>query len=131
MIVVDASVVIEALVSGSAVGEAARGRLRDAPQLLAPHLLDVEVTSGLRRLEAGSVIPELLATAAIAQLRALPVDRLPHTQFLGRIWELRSAVSAYDATYVALAEAAAVPLITTDARLASAPGLECEVDVVT
>lgn len=127
--VVDASVVLEALISGNPTGDEARARLEADDELVAPHLLDVEVASGLRRLEANRVLPKDLAATAISQLARLPIERYPHQPFLARIWELRGGVSAYDAVYVALAEATKMPLCTSDERLAKAP-IRCEVVLV-
>jgi predicted nucleic acid-binding protein len=128
--VVDASVVVEALVSATASGDEARAVLRREPQLMAPHLLDIETASAIRRLLAGGVVGEALASRAISQLQRLPIERAPHHPFLGRMWELRSSVSVYDAAYVALAEAAGMSLVTADSRLATAPGIACEVVVL-
>ncbi len=67
------------------------------------------------------------AVQALADLALLSVSRVSHTPFLGRIWELRANLSPYDAAYVALAEAVEAPLLTADARLSRAPGMRCEV----
>jgi predicted nucleic acid-binding protein len=128
--VVDASLVIEALVSGGRVGDRARELMANAAQLAAPHLLDVEVVSGVRRLQAGRAIEVALASAAIGQLGRMPIDRFPHRPFLDRMWALRNGLSAYDAAYIALAEAVDRPLATLDARLAKAPGIACDVVVL-
>ena len=128
--VVDASVVVEALVSGAQAGDRARDALAGAEQLVAPHLLDVEVVSGLRRLEGSKAIPQDLAAASVMQLGRLPIDRFPHQPFLDRMWALRDTVSAYDAAYIALAEAVELPLATLDARMARAPGIRCDVVVL-
>ncbi|MBT8215726.1 MAG: type II toxin-antitoxin system VapC family toxin [Acidimicrobiia bacterium] len=130
MTVVDASVLVEALVSGSAHGRAARGRLTQEPQLLAPYLVDIEVANAIRRLEASGAVPPALAATAIVQLRQLPVTRVSHTPFLPRLWELRSSITPYDAVYVALAEAAGTPLLTADTRLASAPAIDCQIELL-
>lgn len=113
--VVDASVVVSLLVSPD---ERAYGLLR--PPLRAPHLIDVEVTHALRRLVRTRVIDSAVAGAAVAALPGIPLARYPHVRLLDAIWSLRDTVSAYDAAYVALAQAFAEPLLTMDAPLARA-----------
>jgi predicted nucleic acid-binding protein len=70
------------------------------------------------------------AIQALADLALLSVSRVSHTPFLGRIWELRDNVTPYDAAYVALAEVMEAPLLTADARLSRAPGVRCEVVLI-
>ena len=123
MLVVDASAITE-LVLGRPAGRAVEKRLRDYDfDLHAPHLLDVEVLSALRRVVAtGDASPER-AGEAVADLLDLPLERYPHDGLAPRIWNLRENFSAYDATYVALAEVITgdgAPLLTADARLARA-----------
>ena len=130
MIVVDASVVVSALGDDGDDGERARGRLR-GERLVAPHLIDLEVVSAWRRLAAAGELDDRRVGLAIADLAAMPIARVAHTGLIGRCWELRSSVTTYDATYVALAEAMAVTLLTADRRLAAAPGIECTVEVLT
>jgi predicted nucleic acid-binding protein len=125
MLVVDASAITELLL-GRPVGRAVEQRLRDHEfDLHAPHLLDVEVLSALRRVVvAGDASPERAGDAVI-DLLDLPLERYPHDGLAHRIWALRANFSAYDATYVALAEAitdGGAPLLTADARLARAAG---------
>ncbi|MGJ7440011.1 type II toxin-antitoxin system VapC family toxin [Aquipuribacter sp. MA13-6] len=125
MIVVDASVMVEALLRG--------GRSRDriaAADLAAPHLLDIEVAAAVRGQLLGGVVETALASAALQAYRRLEVDRFDHAGLLSRVWELRGNLTAHDATYVALAEALAVPLVTGDARIAAAPGLRAAIEVV-
>jgi predicted nucleic acid-binding protein len=123
MLVVDASAVTELLL-GRAGGDTVAEELRNHDfDVHAPHLLDVEVLSALRRLVAAGDASAERAAGAIADLLALPLDRHGHHALVPRIWELRENLTAYDATYVALAEAVAdegAPLITADARLARA-----------
>lgn len=130
--VLDASAVVELLV-GSPRGAAVADAVRDAgaeDRLHAPDLVDVEVAQVLRRYAAQGAVPEARATAAIDLLGVLPVTRHPARVFLPRIWALRENLTAYDAAYVALAEALRAPLLTCDARLARAPGHRAEVVTV-
>ena len=88
-----------------------------------PHLIDVEIVSAVRRLVASGDAAVERGEEAVADLLDLPMARYPHDILLPRIWELRQNFSAYDAAYLALAEALTdegVPLLTTDARLAHA-----------
>ena len=90
----------------------------------------VEVAHALRGLERAGKVPERTARAALAALTVLRVNQYPVEPFLTRIWELRDNLSAYDATYVALAERLDAPLLTADARLSRAPGVRAEVVLV-
>jgi predicted nucleic acid-binding protein len=133
MLVVDASAVTELLL-GRAAGGAVAEELRNHDfDLHAPHLLDVEVLSALRRLVAAGETTAERAAEAIVDLLALPLDRHGHDALVPRIWELRENLTAYDATYVALAEVVAdegAPLITADARLARATDALSHVRVI-
>jgi predicted nucleic acid-binding protein len=95
-----------------------------------PHLVDIEVTSALRRAAAASTITATDGWSALDTWRRLAVTRHAATGLLNRVWELRANVTAYDATYVALAEALGCALVTADGRLARASGLRCPVTVV-
>ena len=123
MLVVDASALTE-LVLGRAAGEVVGKHLAGHGfGLHAPHLVDVEALSALRRLVATGEMTAARAGEAISDLLDLPIERYPHDILVPRVWELRENFSAYDASYVALAEAVAdepVPLLTADARLARA-----------
>ena len=99
-------------------------------QLAAPGLIDVEVVSALRRLVRTEVVGVGRAQNAIDDLPFSPVIRAPHVRLVARVWELRDNLSAYDASYVALAEATNCPLLTADRKLASAPGIRCEVELL-
>lgn len=129
MIVVDASVVID-LVLRAPGAEVVWNRLLPDRSWHAPHLLDVEVAQVLRRWERREEIPEAEALSALERLDDFPLRRYPHRALLPRIWELRWNLTAYDACYVALAEILGVPLITRDARLASAPGHVATVELL-
>lgn len=124
MAVLDASTVVDALGRGDRHVLAV---LRGRTQLDAPHLLDVEVVSALRRLERAGELGEVGARLARDALLELPVRRHGHDLLVERVWQLREHVRVADAMYVALAEALATPLLTTDGRLARAHGLRCEV----
>ncbi|MFO8238126.1 MAG: type II toxin-antitoxin system VapC family toxin [Prochlorococcaceae cyanobacterium] len=119
---VDASAVVAALLHAGP----ARSLLREET-LVAPHLLDVEVVSVLRRLDLRKALPDDLLSDPLAVFRRLGIRRFPHAPLLGRVWQLRANLSAYDATYVALAEALGCALLTADRRLAAAPGPRCPI----
>ena len=112
MIVIDASVVVAALLSSSGDGALARETLLRDGDLHAPHLLHVEVLSAVRRLNSG-LLDVAPTTRAVHALGALAVTGYAHISLLGRAWELRENVSAYDAVYVALAEALGCALLTS------------------
>lgn len=131
MIVLDASALIEVLLR-SPLGLRVEARLFEHPEALhAPQLLDVEVLQVLRRFEARGELGSARGTAALTLLEAFPLRRHPHEPLLARMWSLRANVTAYDAAYVALAEAIGAVLVTCDARLGRAPGLRASVEVVT
>lgn len=130
MIVTDAGVVVLALTVDSPGGDEARRRL-DGEELSAPHLIDLEVISAWRRMNRTGDLTDRRCRAAVADLRALPLDRVPHSPLLDRCWELRENLTTYDAAYVALAEILGVRLLTADRRLANAPGVRCPVEVLT
>ena len=96
----------------------------------APHLADVEVIQTLRRLHRVGAIEHAVAVGARRALLDIVTHRYPHDVLLDRMWELRADMTAYDATYVALAEVLEFELLTSDARIAAAPGLTCPVRVV-
>jgi predicted nucleic acid-binding protein len=130
MIVLDASVLAAALGEDAEAGTRLRDRLWVDNAVFAPELIDLEVAAYARRLvRLGQMLPER-AVLLLADLAVMPLRRVSHVPFLGRIWELRDNVSSYDAAYVALAETMEAPLLTTDARLARAPGIRCDVHVL-
>lgn len=130
MTVIDASVLVPALIDDTEQGRGIRERLLGR-QPAGPELLDLEVGSVLRRLVLSGQLDRERAGRAVHDLRDMPLQRVRHTVLLKRCWELRDAVSFYDASYVALAELLDAPLLTADARLARAPGVRCQVDLVT
>jgi predicted nucleic acid-binding protein len=129
VIVVDASVVVTALADDGPEGDRVRARLR-GEHLIAPHLLDIEVTSAWRRLASAGDLDDRRAALALDDLRSLRVDRVPHIPLLDRCWELRHSLTVYDAAYVALAELADTGLLTADTKLATAPGPRCPIDLL-
>ncbi len=133
MLVVDASAVAELLL-GRPAAERVEQHLDDHGfDVHAPHLIDVEVLSALRRVVASGEASPTRADEAIADLLDLPIERYSHEVLVPRVWQLRENLSAYDATYLALAEAVAdepVPLLTADARLARAAGDHAAVPVL-
>ena len=125
-LVVDASVVVAALVDGGPAGAWAADTMLGR-FLVAPAHLPVEVASALRRLSASGAVGADVATLAHADLLELRVQTYAYAPFGERVWSLRSVASAYDAAYVALAEALDAPLATLDGRLARVPGVACAV----
>ena len=129
MLVVDASVLATALADDAGDGDRARARLR-GEALAAPDLVDLEVASVLRGRLAGGHISPRRAELALADLVALRLERVASLRLIPRCWELRDNLTVYDAAYVALAEALAVPMLTADARLARATGPDCPIEVL-
>lgn len=125
-IVVDASTVVAALVDGGTDGQWAQAELvREG--LAAPHLMPVEVANILRRAALAGDLSADVAALAHENLIQLRVDLFPYEPHARRVWELRENLTAYDAWYVALAEALGAALVTLDRRVAGAPGLRCDV----
>lgn len=120
MIVVDASAVLEVLLNTPVAPQVVERLFVAGETLHAPHLIDLEVTQVLRRYAAVGDLDPRRGQQALEYLLHLPLTRYPHDVLLPRIWELRHAITAYDAAYVALAEALAAPLVTRDASLAAA-----------
>lgn len=130
MIVIDASAVVELLLATETGVHVRRRMWRSGETWHAPHLLDVEVAQALRRLERMRALDGTRGAEALQALGDLDVMRHPHDVLLPRVWALRANVTAYDAVYLALAEALAAPLVTSDGRLVSAPGHRARVEVV-
>ena len=130
MIVVDASALLEFLLQ-TPCGARVEARLfRDGDELHAPHLLDVEVVQGLRRLVRTGEVSSTRAGEAIADLSDLDLHRHSHFDLLGRAWKLRDNITAYDAMYIALAEAIQAPIVTCDHALAKAPGHRARIEAI-
>jgi predicted nucleic acid-binding protein len=130
VIVVDASAILEVLLR-TAASAAVRERLFGPEQTLhAPHLIDIEVAQVLRRYAASGRIELGRCRDALDDLFDFPLERYPHDVLVTRVWELRHNLTAYDAVYVALAEALDAPLLTRDRRLAVAAGHRARVDLV-
>jgi predicted nucleic acid-binding protein len=97
---------------------------------VATDLLDVEVTQVLRRYALAGEVKAQRCRAALDDLAGLPLTRYPHGVLMARVWDLRDNLSAYDAVYIALAEALDAPLLTRDQRLAKAPAHRARVELV-
>lgn len=130
MIVVDASALIEVLLRTPAAIAVDRWLFDSRRTLHAPHLLDIEVAQVVRRYAAKGEIDGERGRAALADLADFPLHRYPHEFLLPRVWDLRNNLTAYDAVYVALAEALNAPLLTRDQRLAAAAGHHARVELV-
>jgi predicted nucleic acid-binding protein len=130
VIVVDASALIESLLRTSAAPVVDDHLFAPHQTLHAPHLLDVEVAQVIRRYVANGEIDGERGRMALADLADFPLRRYPHDILLARIWDLRANLTAYDAAYVALAEALDAPLLTRDRGLASAAGHSARIELV-
>lgn len=128
MIVVDASVIVEAI-TVEQPGGPIRTRLSTQTFLCAPHLLDAEVVQSLRGLVVGGLLTARDAELSLGDFESMPIERHSIEPLLRRMWRLRHNLTAYDAAYVALAEALSMPFLTCDRRIAGAPGLRCKVEV--
>lgn len=130
MIVVDASALLEMLLH-TPVGNGVRARLTaNLDELHAPHLLYLEVANTLRRYAINRILPVERCADALSDLLDIRLIRHDHHLLLPRVWELRDNLSAYDAMYVALAEALDAPLLTHDGRAAAAPGHRAQIELV-
>lgn len=131
MIVVDASVLANVVGDDGATGIAARARLAVAGDASVPDLADVETVSVLRKRWIAGTLTARRFRQAVDDLLALPLTRYPTGQLMYRAYELRANVTAYDASYVAIAEALGCVLVTGDGRLARASGPRCRIEVLT
>jgi predicted nucleic acid-binding protein len=125
VIVADASAILEWLMGGSR-GEAV-GVAMDGVDVHAPAHLDVEVAQATRRLARNSIITPARGRAMLELLAEAPIRRIPLKPLLPRVWDLRGGLTAYDAAYVALAEALPAPLLTFDLKIPGAPGHQAEI----
>jgi predicted nucleic acid-binding protein len=123
-LVIDASLVVSALVDSGGTGTWAESLLATEP-LSAPHLMPVEAANILRRAAMAGNISADAASMAHADLLDLRVELFPYAPFAARVWELRDNVTSYDAWYIALAESLGSRVATLDLRLARAPGPRC------
>ncbi|MBC9004940.1 type II toxin-antitoxin system VapC family toxin [Micromonospora aurantiaca (nom. illeg.)] len=127
VIVVDASVLADALVDDGPVGDVARAELSRDPHWAAPGHLLVEVMSVIRGKVLGGKLGLARAQEAVDTLPSLVIDEVGIAMLLDRMWQLRVNVTAYDAAYVAAAELMECPLVTSDCQLAKAGGVRCEI----
>ncbi|MGI8517118.1 MAG: type II toxin-antitoxin system VapC family toxin [Acidimicrobiia bacterium] len=129
MLVVDASCLFEVVID-SPQSEPIRARLAADPDQAAPHMIDVEVFSVIRRFRMLGRIDETAASQAIDDLRLWPGERYGHRLLLERAWELRHSVRGWDAMYLALGEALAATVLTTDERLGRLTSIGCPIEVL-
>lgn len=127
-LVIDASLVVSALIDAGSTGTWAESQLLAGP-LSAPHLMPVEVANILRRAAARGEITPDVASLAHADLLDLRVELFPYAPFASRVWALRDNITSYDAWYVALAEFLGSNVATLDRRLAQAAGPRCGFDI--
>lgn len=128
--VLDASGAIELLLNTTR-GKRLAERLADEAEVVhAPHLIDVEISQVLRRYVLRGALNERRGATALHRWRGFDVERYPHEPFLDRVWQLRANFSAYDAVYVALAEALSTVLVTGDRKLAGAPGANATIELI-
>lgn len=121
---------LEMLLNTSAGLLVGRRLFTEDETLHAPHLLDLEIAQVLRRYALTGELNPTRGLEALEDLADFPVTRYPHNLLLPRIWELRYNITAYDAAYIALAEALAAPLLTRDAALASSGGHHAQIELV-
>lgn len=127
MIVIDTSALIDILVERP-FNVALRERISGAAELHAPHLIDVEFLSVLRRLVRGHALSVDAAAVAREHFEDLSIERYPHESLRDRIWQLRNNLTAYDGAFVALSETLGLPLVTSDGRLVRSHGHHAQVE---
>lgn len=126
-VVVDASAIVELLTAPAPNPELKR-RIRTS-ELNAPELIIVEVLNVLRRQAQHGLVTPDQAARSVSWLEQTPIGLMPHRPLVSRVWQLRHAVTPYDATYVTMAEKLRVPLVTTDAKLARSNGHQARIEV--
>jgi predicted nucleic acid-binding protein len=130
LIVIDASAAIELILRTELGGKVELRALAAEERLHAPHLLDLEVAQVLRRLTQLKEITAARAQEALDDYAALLLERAAHRELLGRVWQLRESMTAYDGAYIALAEALEAPLLTCDGKLARSHGHRATIELV-
>lgn len=130
MIVLDASAVVDLLIKPAADTAELRVRIREASIVHAPYLMDAEVTNTIRRHLLHGRMDQVSARRALRRVAAMRVKFWAHRPFLGRALALRDQLTAYDAIYVAMAEATGATLLTRDTKMASTTGHRARVEVV-
>ena len=131
MIVADASAILELLLRTDAGREVEARLLQRGETIHAPALIDLEVAQVLRRYVARGELTAARARISLDTLVLFPMERYTHEPLIDRIWGLRDNLTAYDAAYVALAEGLRAPLLTCDAKVASAPGIRTSIELIT
>jgi len=127
VIVVDTSALVDILLERPS-NMALRWRIGGAAELHAPHLIDIEFLSVLRRLVYGQALSMDAAAVAREQFEDLAIERYPHEPLRDRIWQLRDSLTAYDAAFVALGETLELPLVTSDGRIGRSHGHHAQVE---
>lgn len=130
MVVVDASALLNALLPTSRRDAIVDRLASPGVSAHAPHIIDLEIAHTLRRLEGVGRFDRTAGRAFLDAHRSFAIERHAHEDFLGRIWDLRHNLTAYDAAYVALAEALDSPLLTSDRRLAASTGHQARIELV-
>lgn len=130
MIVVDASALLEVLLNTPSASNISERLFGGNETLHVPHVFDLEVIQVLRRYNRSGQIDAQRSEQALEDLADLPLNRYSHDVFVFRIWALRQNLTAYDAAYIALAEALDAPLITRDAALARGSGHRARIELI-
>jgi predicted nucleic acid-binding protein len=130
MLVLDASSALEVILTSAKGAMITRMFFRKGEELHAPHLIDIEFAHTLRRLVREKELEPKEAQRALDDFDNLALERHAHTALLPKIWTLRNALSAYDAAYVALAEALDAPLVTCDGRLSRSHGHHADIRLI-
>ena len=128
--VLDASGVVELLLNTASGRRLSARLLAETEGVHVPHLIDAEIAQVLRRFVLRGLLDARSGAAALRRWQDFDVDRYPHEPLLNRVWELRANVTAYDATYLALAEALSMVFVTGDRRLARVPGARTAIELV-